>query len=62
MKIIMHIFDQMPGSILKRNHFLNFTICLVLCAVVLPAPFGLTGFAQEPGGPIYRVPDRSYSS
>jgi len=52
----------MPGNILKPTHFLKVTRWLVLCAVLLPAPFGLTGFAQESGTPLYRVSDGSYKS
>jgi uncharacterized iron-regulated protein len=62
MKIIMGFFEKRPGNILNRTYFLNVTRWLVLCAVLLRAPFGLTGFAQEPGTLLYRVSDSSYKS
>lgn len=44
-------------------YFPVFSSCLVPCIVILMASFPLlTGCSQEPGGPLYKVSDKSYKS
>jgi len=63
MKIVMALFAKIPRTILKPRHFSSFFRWLVLCsALPLAAFFLLTGFSNEPDGPLYKVSDKSYKS
>jgi len=60
---MVNIFTKMTRTVLRSQHFRTFSPWLPLCIVLsMAAFFLLTGFAQEPAGPIYRVSDKSYKS
>jgi len=61
---MMNLFAKVAHTILKSLHFTTFSRWLVLCTTLplLAAFFLLTGFSQEPGGPLYKVSDKSYKT
>lgn len=59
----MNPFQKMTCILRRSLHFLIFSRYLVLYTTLgLAAFFLLTGFAQEPGGPLFKVSDASYKS
>jgi len=59
----MNPFQKMTCILRRSLHFLIFSRYLVLYTTLgLSAFFMLTGCAQEPGGPLFKVSDASYKS